>query len=73
MFKFESSLAYRLHNFAIKVEKLSKDNSKKEDISQIEELAKLRMKIEKNLNQMYEDVKQAEMLMKKQKEEKQHG
>lgn len=66
MINFKSALASRIHNFAIKVEKISKDSMKTtdKDLDKLEVLAELQGSIEDTMNQLFEQTKEAEALLK---------
>jgi len=68
--KFRNSLAFRVFNFALKVEKISLDSKKTKEIKEIEILAKLQNEIEVKMNEIFISTKNAEMALKKLKEER---
>ncbi len=70
MVQFKNSLAFRIFNFAIKVEKLAKDSAKMRDIKELEALAKLQGVLESNIELLFEQTLETEKIIKqlKQKE-----
>lgn len=68
MYKFKSSLAHNIFNFAIRIEKISKSHLTRGSLEEVETLAKLQGSIELNLKQMLDDTRSAEEIIKKLKE-----
>ena len=69
MFEFSNSLAYRIFNFAIKIEKISKEGLKADREKDLEILAGLQKEIEGQMDNMFHKVKNAELLLKGLKKE----
>ena len=69
MINFKNSLAYRILNFAIKVEKISKEVTKTRSMDNLEEMAKLQGEIERTIDELFEKTTRVERLMKQEKKE----
>lgn len=67
MITFKNSLAFRVFNFALKVEKISKDISKAKKIEEPEELKKLQANIEEHLNNLFLKANQVESILRGEK------
>lgn len=65
MIAFKNSLAYRTFNFALKIEKISKDIIKAKEVEELEEFAKLQATIEDGLNNLFQKTSEVEKILKK--------
>ena len=70
MFKFKNSLALRIFNFAIKIEKMSMDILRIKKVNEnYKAFADLQKSIEKNMDVLYVQTKEAEEMIKNMKNE----
>lgn len=69
MIRFKSSLAHRIFNFAVKIEKMTQDISKSKNIDEFEKLATLHKNIEESLNSLFSSAKDTETMLKIKKKE----